>query len=210
MNQIMQENNGDPGQPPSLNEAYWDARYREGQTGWDLREVSPPIKAYIDQLINKDLRILIPGCGSGHEAAYLLDMGFSNITVIDIAPTIVKALQKRFSDNPQVKIVLGDFFEHNGTYDLILEQTFFCALPPSRRKEYVTKMKALLRPGGKLTGLLFNRNFEQEGPPFGGEKQAYEKLFSQEFNIRNLDSCYNSFEKRAGSELFFLMEQKAS
>jgi hypothetical protein len=48
--------------------------------------VSPPIKAYIDTLKNKDIAILIPGCGNTYEAAYLLlEQGFTNVTVIDIA-----------------------------------------------------------------------------------------------------------------------------
>lgn len=192
----------------SLNEAYWDARYREGQTGWDLRQVSPPLKEYIDQLKNKNIRILIPGCGSGYEAAYLADHGFSDVTVIDIASTIVEALRNKFREIHSVKIMEGDFFRHEGNYDLILEQTFFCAIPPSRRAEYVKKIHSLLAERGKLAGLLFNRTFEQEGPPFGGSLEEYQSLFSEYFDILIMDPCYNSFEKRRGTELFMLLQKK--
>jgi hypothetical protein len=44
----------------NLGQSYWDKQYETNSMGWDLGEVSPPIKAYIDQLTNKNLRILIP------------------------------------------------------------------------------------------------------------------------------------------------------
>ena len=69
---------------------------------------------------------------------------------------------KKFKNNPNIKIVLGDFFAHKGKYDLIIEQTFFCALPPTMRQKFVWKMHQLLADEGKLAGLLFNRAFEPE------------------------------------------------
>jgi len=79
-----------------LDQDYWDAQYKANTTGWDLGLVSPPIKAYIDTLKDKDIAILIPGCGNTYEAAYLLEQGFTNITVIDIAPTLVKIIEEKF------------------------------------------------------------------------------------------------------------------
>jgi SAM-dependent methyltransferase len=193
-----------------LSETYWNNQYEAEQTGWDLGEVSPPLKAYIDQLTNKDLRILIPGCGNTYEAGYLLQQGFSNITVIDIAPALVTQLQERFASNPYIKIVLGDFFEHQGQYDLVLEQTFFCALNPPLRKDYVAKMYELLAPKGKLVGLLFDREFEQQGPPFGGCKCQYEPMFEKYFHFKTFELCNNSFVKREGTELFINLIKKES
>ena len=72
-----------------LDQAYWDAQYKAKATGWDLGQVSPPLQDYIDTLENKNSSILIPGCGNTYEAEYLLQKGFTNITVIDIAPTVV-------------------------------------------------------------------------------------------------------------------------
>jgi SAM-dependent methyltransferase len=191
-----------------LGETYWNNQYDASATGWDLGEVSPPLKAYIDQLTDKNLRILIPGCGNTYEADYLLQQGFTNITVIDIAPTLVAQLTKKFASNPNIKIILGDFFTHHGEYDLILEQTFFCAINPPLRKDYVAKMKELLVPGGKLAGVLFNREFEQQGPPFGGCKCQYEPLFEKDFDFKTFELCNNSFVKRAGTELFINLVKK--
>lgn len=185
-----------------LNQNYWDAQYKSNTTGWDLGQIAPPIMGFIDTLTNKNCRILIPGCGNTYEAKYLLDKGFTNITVIDIAPTLVALLQQKFANNSNIKIVLGDFFEHKGEYDVIIEQTFFCALPPFMRQKYVWKMYQLLAQNGKLAGLLFNRDFEVS-PPFGGNQEEYELLFKAAFDFTKLEVSQNSAEPRKGSELFF-------
>ncbi|HSN49274.1 MAG TPA: hypothetical protein VLR29_10980, partial [Flavobacterium sp.] len=82
-----------------LDPEYWDKQYTSNATGWDLGKVSPPIKEYIDTLKDKNISILIPGCGSAYEAEYLSGQGFKNITLIDIAPTLVEILRKKFENN---------------------------------------------------------------------------------------------------------------
>ena len=192
-----------------LDQAYWDAQYKAKATGWDLGTVSPPIQELIDTIEDKNSAILIPGGGNSYEAEYLLRQGFTNITVIDIAPTLIEVLQQKFVNHPNVKIILGDFFEHQGQYDWIIEQTFFCALPPTMRPKYVWKMHQLLAPKGKIAGLLFNREFE-EGPPFGGNKVEYINLFSGAFTILKMDVCANSVVPRANSELFIELEKNTA
>jgi SAM-dependent methyltransferase len=185
-----------------LSQDYWNNRYEAEQTGWDLKIISPPLKAYIDQLTDKNLRILIPGCGSGYEAEYLLKQGFQNVTVIDFAPMIVKKMQSYLSDYQNINIVCTDFFTHKGEYDLILEQTFFCSLDPTLRTKYVQKISELLTKNGKLVGLFFNIQFPKN-PPFGGSREEYLDLFSNDFKINLLEHCYNSVKPRQGTELFF-------
>ena len=190
-----------------LDQEYWETQYKTNATGWDLGKVSPPIKEYIDTLANKNSSILIPGCGNSHEAEYLLSIGFTNITLIDVAPTLVLNLQEKFKNYPNIKIVLGDFFEHKGQYDLVIEQTFFCALPPTMREKYVLKMHQLLSTKGKLVGLLFNRTFDS-GPPFGGSQSEYEQLFKDYFDFLKMEVCQNSIPPRANSELFIEFQKK--
>ena len=190
-----------------LDQEYWDTQYKTNTTGWDLGKVSPPIKEYIDTKKNKNISILIPGCGNSHEAEYLLSKGFTNITLIDIAPTLVLNLQGKFKNYPNIKIILGDFFEHKGQYDLVIEQTFFCALPPTMREKYVLKMHQLLSTKGKLVGLLFNRTFDS-GPPFGGSQSEYEQLFKDYFDFLKMEVCQNSIPPRANSELFIEFQKK--
>ncbi|GAB2662212.1 methyltransferase domain-containing protein [Flavihumibacter cheonanensis] len=191
-----------------LDSQYWNDRYRNAETGWDIGYASPPLTNYFDQLTDKNKRILIPGCGNGYEVAYLLEKGFQHITVIDIAPELTAILAKKYAPNvgKELTIITGDFFEHRGNYDIIIEQTFFCALNPSLRTQYVEKMFDLLAPGGKLVGVLFNRAFEG-GPPFGGSREEYENLFAKTFSRRSIEPCYNSIPPRRDVELFIRMEK---
>jgi hypothetical protein len=191
-----------------FDKAFWESKYSIEETGWDIGYASTPLINYIDQLTNKELKILIPGGGNCYEAEYLVEQGFNNIFVIDIAEQPLKNLKKRFPNFPDNQLIQDDFFNHQEKYDLIVEQTFFCALDPVLRKKYVKKMVALLAEKGKLAGLLFDFELTEEGPPFGGSSEEYLKLFSPYFNIKKLERCYNSIQPRDGRELFFIFEEK--
>lgn len=189
-------------------EAFWNHKYLSGETGWDIGQVSTPIKEYIDQLSDKNLKILIPGGGNSYEAEYLFENGFNNVFVVDISSIPLKNLTERIPSFPKENLLHADFFELEDTFDLILEQTFFCALDPSLREAYTDKMHQLLKPGGKLVGLLFNIPLNDDKPPFGGNKDEYENLFSEKFKIEKMETAYNSIPPRTGNELFFKLRKK--
>jgi len=191
-----------------LDANYWNERYLSNTTRWDLNGPSTPIKEYINQLTDKDIKILIPGCGNAYEAKYLVENGFTNVTLIDISDVLVNELKQKFKDFKNVTIINQDFFELEGEFDLILEQTFFCALNPKLRLKYVAKMVQLLNQNGKLVGLLFNTDFNNPFPPFGGSLNEYQDLFKKDFNLITLNKCYNSIPPRAGMELFIQFKVK--
>ncbi|HQW94431.1 MAG: methyltransferase domain-containing protein [Saprospiraceae bacterium] len=191
-----------------LNADFWNHRWKSGLTGWDIGYASPPLVEYMSQYEDKSVSILIPGCGNSYEAENLLSKGFDDITLIDISEELTNRLRERFKKAPQIKVIYEDFFNHVGQYDLILEQTFFCAQILERREEYVRHIASLLKRGGRLVGVLFNVDFGKEGPPFGGDENEYRKLFSGLFDIRVMSPCYNSIPPRAGSELFVVMVKK--
>ena len=195
-------------QPDLLDENYWNNRYQNNDAPWDMGKVSPPLKEYFDQLSDKNISILVPGCGNAYEAEYMLQSGFTNITLIDISPLPVEKLQKTFSTyvNKEINIICGDFFELNKTFDLIIEQTFFCAIDPALRQNYADKMSELLNANGKLVGVFFNRTFEG-GPPFSGSEAEYKRLFQNKFKIKKMELCYNSISPRKGSELFVILQK---
>ncbi len=185
-----------------LDAAYWDAQWKSNTIGWDLGMPAPPLVSLIDSIENKSVKILIPGCGNAYEADYLVSKGFKNITLIDISETACAILKVKFLNQSAVRVLCKDFFKLEDTFDIIIEQTFFCALPPSLRLRYVWKMHNLLNANGILAGLLFNRAFEV-GPPFGGSREEYEKLFYGAFEFENIETATNSVEPRANMELFF-------
>ena len=190
--------------PEHLDASFWDERWKTNDTAWDLNAVSPPLKSYFDGMACKNISILIPGCGNAYEAAYLLQNGFQNVTIIDISSTLVQQLLDKYAAyaGNELTVICGDFFKHTGSYDFIIEQTFFCALEKNRREEYVTKMHSLLNSTGKLAGLLFDKEFENN-PPFGGNKEEYVGLFSKYFTINKIEKCTSSIQPRLGTELLF-------
>ncbi len=191
-----------------LNESYWNNRYKTKTTTWDLGEVSPPLKAYFDQLENKHLKVLIPGGGHSYEAEYLFKKGYHNVFLVDISKTALFNFKRRVPDFPKTNLVHMDFFKFSGEFDLCIEQTFFCALNPKLRPNYVNKMSELLKDSGQLVGVLFDIPMQNESPPFGGNMAEYLQLFSSKFKINTIAPCYNSIKSRLGRELFINFEKK--
>ncbi|NVJ84775.1 MAG: methyltransferase domain-containing protein [Algoriphagus sp.] len=191
-----------------FDESYWTQRYNLGATGWDIGYPSTPLVQYLDQIEDREIQILIPGGGNGHEAAYAFKKGFFNVHLLDFSEIPLTNFSKSYPDFPKDHIHHENFFEHLGSYDLILEQTFFCALHPDEREAYCQKMKELLKPGGFLAGVLFSTEFLKSGPPFGGNEEVYRTLFLKFFSIQKLEHCYNSIPPRAGNELFFELQNQ--
>ena len=188
---------------------FWEERWQSQQTGWDIGYPSPAIVSFIEKNIDPSSKILIPGCGNAYEAEYLSNKGFKNITLIDIAPKAVAILKEKFQDFSSIEIYNEDFFDFsNSNFDLVVEQTFFCAIPPSVRPNYAMKMAEILKENGELVGLLFNREFEQEGPPFGGTVEEYIEIFNPYFDILKIEICGNSIPPRQGNELWIHFKKK--
>ncbi len=68
---------------------YWSGRYVQNQTGWDCGQITTPLKEYIDQLKDKNSKILIPGCGNAYEGDYMWKQGFKNVYILDFAPEAI-------------------------------------------------------------------------------------------------------------------------
>lgn len=196
---------------PAFDAAYWQARYATpGRAGWDAGRVTPPLRAYFDQLaVASQPRILIPGAGRAYEAEYLHRLGFRHVVVADLAPEPLAALAARVPDFPAENLWQANFFALAPAepFDLIIEQTFFCAIAPSLRPAYARQCAALLRPGGKVVGLLFDTEFAgATEPPFGGNREEYRAYFAPYFRFIHFETAYNSLPARAGRELFICLE----
>lgn len=192
-----------------LDKNYWEQRYLDKDTGWDARQITTPLKEYVDQLDDPKMEILIPGAGNGYEAEYLFRKGFTHTYVIDLSQIPLGNLKNRCPEFPDAQLLEGDFFElKEHTFDLILEQTFFCALDPRKRAAYAEKMHGLLKSGGRLAGVLFDDALNQDKPPFGGNKEEYISYFRPWFEFRHFETCYNSIPPRAGRELFIELVKK--
>ena len=188
----------------------WQRHYEENDLGWDLGQVAPPfVKLWQEEKLPLG-KVLVPGCGRGHEVVFLAENGF-DVTAIDFssgAVTYLKnALKKR---NLEGRILHQDFFRldesHEGVYDLVLEQTFFCAISPKQRRDYVLNVSRILKPGGILVGLFYHTD-EQGGPPYNTTREDIEMHFSKKFEIQELDKTSLSTEQRKDKEWLGILKK---
>lgn len=192
-----------------LNDNFWNERWLTNETQWDIGYPAPAIAEFVDSLPDKTIRILIPGCGNAYEAEYLHDHGFTNVFVVDYAGEALRRFAERVPSFPKHHLLQSDFFLLDaGKFDLIIEQTFFCAIDPSLREKYEEKMQEILNENGMLVGLLFTSVPNEQGPPFPGTVSEYEALFGKRFTIHKMEPCKNSIKPREGRELWFELVKK--
>jgi methyl halide transferase len=196
-----------------ITEGYWTNRYNDQNTGWDIGYPSTPLKEYIDQLSDKNIRILIPGAGNAYEAEYLIAQGFTNVFVMDISPIPLQQFAERNPEFPKAQLLEVNFFKHKGKYDLILEQTFFCSFEPTfeNRNNYAKQMNELLNINGQLVGVWFDIPLVEgnmDKRPFGGTKEEYLSYLDNYFTTKTFEPCHNSIAPREGQELFGIFKKK--
>lgn len=186
---------GDPG--------FWDSRYRSGEMAWDLGAPSPPFVRLHQDGVIAPCRVAVPGCGTGWEVAWLARHGYQ-VTGIDFAPGAIAACKARLvAEGLRADLVRADLFDLPeplaGAFDLVLEQTCFCAIEPARRPDYVRATGRLLRPGGRLVGLFYACE-GSDGPPFPTSPDEVRGLFSGNFEITRMAVAEHSHPRRQGRE----------
>ena len=141
--------------PDTVNDPQmWDDRYADGLTGWDLGEAPPVLRDLIQDELRADGRMLVPGCGNGHDALALARAGWV-VTGLDFAPRAVEAAQAHAkAADIDVTYEQGDLFAMPKAwaeaFDAVWEQTCYCAIHPDRRDEYVTAIARVLKDGWSL------------------------------------------------------------
>jgi SAM-dependent methyltransferase len=165
-----------------LTKASWQARYDEGKTGWDRGEPNPMLSRWIDRGELRPCRVLVPGCGRGHEVIAMAELGF-DVTAVDFADTAVQTLEDELRKrNLQAKVFQSDLFAFSAseTFDAIYEQTCLCAIHPSQWATYHESLVRWLRPGGNLFA-LFMQTEATEGPPFACDLAEMQTLFQANY-----------------------------
>lgn len=189
----------------------WQKHYDENDLGWDLGQVAPPFVNLLETNAIVSGKTLVPGCGRGHEVIFLAENGF-DVTAVDYSPGAVNHLNSIIQERKLNSRVLHmDFFEldstHDGLYDLLIEQTFFCAISPNQRASYVDTVARVLKKGGMIAGLFYHTG-QEGGPPFNTTREDIVKHFSNLFEIRELDQAKNSAEQRKDKEWLAILTKK--
>jgi SAM-dependent methyltransferase len=144
---------------------FWETRYQDRFTPWDAGGVPPRLAEYV-QGLGPGARVLIPGCGSGHEVQLLAEAG-CDVLAIDFSAAAVELARGNLGRHAD-RIVHADFFafDLSAPFDLVYERAFLCALPRKVWSDYAKRMAEVLRPGGSVAGFWFY-DVNPKGPPFG-------------------------------------------
>lgn len=190
--------------------AYWQAIYEEGDIGWDKGLPAPPfVRVLNERPFPEGSRVLVPGCGLGHEVLFLAGLGYQ-VTAVDFAESAVFGLKSRIGELP-VTVLQRDIFslreDHAGAFDVVLEHTCFCAIPLEMRRRYADVMHGVLADAGRLVGLFYETDAE-DGPPFKTTQEDIDQYFSPHFEIVSLEQPSDSFEGRLGKEWLVEMRKR--
>jgi SAM-dependent methyltransferase len=178
-----------PPEPPKGGALAWDHRYREGTDAWELGQPAPPLQAFLQHHAlapEPPGRVLVPGCGRGHEAALLAAAGFAAVG-LDFSAAALAEAERLHGSGPALQWLQADLFDPAalaaagltpGSLQGVLEHTCFCAIDPSQRSTYLTTVQELLAPGGWLLGLFWCHP-RPGGPPYGAEAWALARQFEQ-------------------------------
>ncbi len=165
----------------ALTAADWDARYAGRDTPWDIGAVSPPLVSFhASGILPAGRRVLIPGCGSGHEVRFLANAGFDAVGA-DYSPAAVEQSRTLIEGTPRAAVICADLLgappSGVARFDWAFDQTFFCAILPGQRPQYAIAMKQWLLEGGELWALSF-RVPSPGGPPFDSTPEEYIALMT--------------------------------
>lgn len=158
--------------------SHWEDKYQANTIPWDRGTASPALQRWLEADALAHGRILVPGCGRGHEAVELARHGF-HVTGLDIAPTALKLLEAELAAaGLAAETVCADAltWQPQTPFDTIYEQTCLCALQPDQWPAYEQQLFRWLKPGGHLYA-LFMQTGREGGPPFHCELAEMRTLF---------------------------------
>lgn len=179
----------------------WEARYRAGDTPWDEGFAAPPLADFLARHPIAG-RVLVPGCGPGHDVRALAAQG-AEVTGLDLSETALRAA-RGFPAAGRELYEQGDLFrlpaEWDGRFDWVVEHTCFCAIPPARRADYVGAIARILKPGGHYLGIFYLNPSQPQGPPHGATVEEIARLFDPCLELLEEWVPGRTFEGREGRE----------
>ena len=190
----------------------WQKQYAAGQTPWDRGAPAPALLHYLSTNPVTG-RVLVPGCGTGHDVKALALAGTAEVTGLDLAPLAVERARRLVAGTPRTEVLLGDLFtlchtpELAGHFDLVWEHTCYCAIPPDQRSEMVRLWRRMLHEQGQLLAVFFVME-KRVGPPFGTTEWEVRKHLEKYFHFLFWSRWRMSIESRQGRELFVLAKKK--
>ncbi|NOX98313.1 MAG: methyltransferase domain-containing protein [Verrucomicrobia bacterium] len=195
----------------------WEQHYQEENTPWDKGQAAPGLTAFLKKQTPQG-RILVPGCGLGHDVRELSAAGGDDAEVIglDLAPTAMARANEIIKVGRE-QFVTGDFFDLpddlRGSFDWIWEHTCFCAIDPDLRKKYVQASADALKIDGKLLAVFYLDPYDEEhtpgeGPPHGCSLEELAELFRHQFNFIEHWQPDHAYPGRENKELMMILQKR--
>jgi thiopurine S-methyltransferase len=160
--------------------SWWDQRYLDGTDRWELGAPAPPLARFLKEQAQAPQppgRVLVPGCGRGHEAALLASLGFEVVGLDFSAEAVREARRLHGGQAGGLTWVQADLLDAealdaaglgSASCDGVLEHTCYCAIDPALRQAYRSTVARLLQPEGWLLGLFWCHR-RPGGPPYGSD-----------------------------------------
>jgi len=184
--------------------AFWEGAYAERRDGWELGRAAPPLVDFVEGTPPPRGRVVVPGCGRGHDARFLARHGY-DVTAIDFSPSALRAAEQLARDeHVDVTFEQRDVFslgtDHANAFDGAWEYTCYCAIDPRRRDEYVETLAAIVKPGGWLLACFFPLRGAPTGPPFPVSEAEVRRRLTPRFRIERAFAPVHSARGRQGRE----------
>ncbi len=167
----------------------WQRRYEQNDTPWDKGSPAPALVDYLGKNTISD-RVLVPGCGKGHEVRALAKQPGCSAVGLDLSPAAVAEARRLAAEagiEKPASFIEGDFFrlpaEMIGSFDWVVEHTCFCAIEPRLRPDYVLAAASALRANGKIFAIFYLNPDTETGPPFAVSTEELDRLFDPHFAL---------------------------
>jgi thiopurine S-methyltransferase len=195
--------------------AMWQERWRTNKTGWDLKGPHPLLDRILDLAADSTGGKLhgdwlIPGCGRAHDAQMIVARGAACAIGKDLVPEAIHEASKLYGKIPGVFFECGDVCEISepdvGRFAGVFDRAMLCALGESMRRRYVEAVALALKKGGVFASIAFAKTSEPSvGPPFSMSESELKHLFSQSFQIINLEETVSgACDEKILSEWIFV------
>lgn len=183
--------------------SYWDNRYRDDRTGWDLGQAPQWLEEKANALSSR--RVLVVGSGHGHDARAFAKAGHQ-VVGVDFAPRAIAAATELAAGVPETQLRFlqanvfdlgqGEHADLAGGFDLVWEQTCLCAIDPQRRSDYFAAINRVLAPKGQWHAVLWVHH-EESGPPFHLDEAMVETMVPPGWTREHFEELRDSHPERS-------------
>lgn len=146
---------------------HWEhvfATKQETEVSWYQKKPLTSLQFFSDDVIEKDAKIIDVGGGDSYLIDHLLDMGYTNLYLLDISENAINRIRKRLGTKAEkVTFIVSDIldFKPEERFDVWHDRASFHFLTS---EEEITKYKQIVHQAVSEKGYVFIGTFSESGP----------------------------------------------